>query len=69
MNKIFPGLRNWVVSSWKQEWGGSAKFYTPETSPVKASQGSHTEEQLAELVIPGRDTLWTLLTQLWGPAL
>lgn len=58
-----------MVCSGKQGWGGSAKSYSPETSPVKAPQGPHTEEQFGEPGIPCRDTLQALLTQLWGPAL
>lgn len=57
-----------MVCGGKQGWGGPAKSHSPKTSPVKAPQGSHTEEQLGEPGIPCRDTLWALLTQPWGPA-
>lgn len=64
MSRVLPGLKNWVVCGGKQGWGGPAKSHSPETSPMKAPQGPHTEEQLGKPEIPCRDTLGTVDTAL-----
>lgn len=49
--------------------GWISQILQPQNLTCESTSGTPPEERLGELGIPCRDTLWALLTQLWGSAL